>query len=847
MDNRPQGRRKNITGQGKSVEKHGSGLGTGPVGSQGGYSGRPGNQGGAPQQGGGQRSTGTRSGSGGSLLYIIIAAVVLLGGGGGLTSILGGSSSTSSSTATSTTPSYSYSSSAQSSSSSSSGSSSYGSYSQYFDYSSLFGSALSGSTSSTQSSSSSSSGWVQKSNTGVLNTSVDKSARAKRTTIKGNGKDTVTIMVYMCGTDLESKSGMATSDMQEMLSSSIGDNVNLIVYTGGCKQWKNNVVSSSVNQIYQVTSQGLKRLEDNAGTASMTNPTTLASFITYCAENFPANRNELILWDHGGGTLSGYGYDEKNSSSGSMTLQGIQQALKSAGTTFDFIGFDACLMATLENALAISPYADYLIASEETEPGVGWYYTNWLTELSNNTSMSTVEIGKKICDDFVSVCAQKCAGQQTTLSVIDLAELEATIPTAFKDFSKGITELLSNSDYKTVSNARSSVREFASSSKIDQVDLVNLAYNINTDESLELADALLGAIKYNRTSTNMTNAYGISLYFPYQKLSKVDTAAKTYDALGLESEYVSAIQKFASYQTSGQAAAGGTSSPLSTLLGSGSSSYSSYGSSSSSSSSSSAYDSTEMLSELLGSLLSGSYSGISGLTSSNSGYLGRSLDVDQTAAFIQANHIDTNNLVWTESDGVMQMTLSEEQWSLINGLDLNVFYDDGEGYIDLGLDNVYDFTESGALIGEYDGTWLAIDSQPVAYYHIDTTFDGDEYSITGRVPVLLNGDRAELIIVFDNDHPDGYIAGARFDYHDGETETIAKGMTELTEGDTIEFLCDYYSYDGTYEDSYLLGDSMTYYDGMVISNVYLTDSSASNATYLLTDIYGNSYWTPVIK
>ncbi|MCR5235609.1 MAG: hypothetical protein K6E34_00220 [Lachnospiraceae bacterium] len=36
---------------------------------------------------------------------------------------------------------------------------------------------------------------------------------------------------------------------------------------------------------------------------------------------------------------------------------------------FDFIGFDACLMATVETAYMLSPYADYMIASEEFEPG----------------------------------------------------------------------------------------------------------------------------------------------------------------------------------------------------------------------------------------------------------------------------------------------------------------------------------------------------------------------------------------------------------------------------------------------------------------------------------------------
>ena len=73
-------------------------------------------------------------------------------------------------------------------------------------------------------------------------------------------------------------------------------------------------------------SGGVKCLVKDAGTGAMTNPDNLAGYIQYCAKNFPADRYELILWDHGGGSVSGYGYDEKYVNSGSMTLSGIQKA-----------------------------------------------------------------------------------------------------------------------------------------------------------------------------------------------------------------------------------------------------------------------------------------------------------------------------------------------------------------------------------------------------------------------------------------------------------------------------------------------------------------------------------------
>ncbi len=790
MDNRPRSREKHVTGGGAGVHRRGSGLGTGPVG------------GSSPQQIGG---TGAGSGSGQkrsggpSLLTIIIGlAVLLLGGGGGM-SMLGGGQST--------TP---YESQQQQNSS------------PLFNY---------GTPSQTQTSQVSTS-------TSTVDNTVASGSRAKYTTIKGNGKDTATIMVYMCGTDLESNGGMATNDLQEMLNATVSGNINLIVYTGGCQKWRNTVVSSDTNQIYQISGGKMIRLVDNDGRKAMTDPATLTDFIKYCSKNFPANRNSLIFWDHGGGSISGYGYDEKYKSSGSMTLSGINTALKNAGMKFDFIGFDACLMATMENALMLNDYADYMIASEETEPGVGWYYTNWLTDYSNNTSIETVRLGKRIIDDFVDVCAKTCQGQKTTLSIVDLAELVNTVPDKLSAFSKSTSDMIRSDDYKKVSDARVQTREFAQSNSIDQIDLVHFARNIGTAEARDLANALTGCVKYNRTSSNMSNSYGISIFFPYRKASNVDKASRIYSEIGMDNEYTACIRNFAKLEVSGQSVSGGTMSPLPSL-------FDMLGGGAVSAPSSSSSLGGDMLAQMLGSFLGGSMN-VSGLTSGNNKFLSDAdITEDEIASYLEDNLFDSSALVWEKKGRNNVISLTEDQWSLVHSIEMNMFYDDGEGYVDLGLDNLFDFDEDGALIGETDKTWLSINDQPVAYYYLDTVEIGDEYTITGRVPVYLNDERAELILVFDNEHPYGYIAGARSVYTENETETVAKSYEALQIGDTIDFICDFYSYDGTYLDSYLLGERMTYSDNMKISNTKVGDGKVK-VLYRFTDIYHQQYWTPVL-
>lgn len=221
--------------------------------------------------------------------------------------------------------------------------------------------------------------------------------------------------------------------------------------------------------------------------------------------------------------------------------------------------------------------------------------------------------------------------------------------------------------------------------------------------------------------------------------------------------------------------------------------------------------------------------------------------MENAGEYLTAHRFPDEALVWqTGEDGVPVLRLNEQQWSLVQDLELNLFYDDGEGYIDLGLDNTFDFDGEGGLLGVNEGTWLAVEGQPVAYYHTATVDDGTNYAITGRVPVMHNGSRAELILTFDTERPQGYVAGVQTVYLNGETDTVAKSQSELQPGDTLEFLCDYYSYDGDYQDSYLLGDPLIVTEEeLTVGDVPL--DGVTRASYRFTDIFGKHHWTPTLQ
>ena len=184
----------------------------------------------------------------------------------------------------------------------------------------------------------------------------------------------------------------------------------------------------------------------------MSVPETLKAFIDFCAEKYPAEKYDLILWDHGGGPQGGFGSDEHYdylSGQSIMPFKDIVDALSDNAVTtndadgdgkndkFDFINFDACLMNSVELAFAMVDYTDFYIASAETEPGYGQYYgpeadrdgkhyTGWLDVLGNDPMHDTFDLGKIIVDDFYNFYEKETGdgySQDGTLAVIDTKKM----------------------------------------------------------------------------------------------------------------------------------------------------------------------------------------------------------------------------------------------------------------------------------------------------------------------------------------------------------------------------------------------------------------------------------------
>ena len=168
-------------------------------------------------------------------------------------------------------------------------------------------------------------------------------------------------------------------------------------------------------------------LED-LGDVDSGHPDTLRDFIIWGVQNFPADRYILVIGSHGV-AINGIAQDEDRDSIISLAqLDGaLREALVTVGLDrFDLIGFDACLMATLEVAAVVKPYADYLIASANVEPGHGWNY-NSFSLLKDHPDLDIETLGREVLSGFVEVARNTTKFPTITLSLLDLSKVDALV------------------------------------------------------------------------------------------------------------------------------------------------------------------------------------------------------------------------------------------------------------------------------------------------------------------------------------------------------------------------------------------------------------------------------------
>ncbi len=328
------------------------------------------------------------------------------------------------------------------------------------------------------------------------------------------------------------------------------------------------------------------QLIDDLGETSMADGQTLVDFVTWAVANYPADKYVLIMSDHGMGWPGGWtDSDPKGQADRSIPLSAalgdalylhelddvLGQIRSQTGIDkFEMIGMDACLMGHIEVFAALAPHARYAVASQETEPALGWAYTGFLQELVADPDMDGARLSGAIVETYINddqrivddqaraaflrqgspfggllgggMSADALArqlGRNITLTAVDLE--------AFGGLMGSVNQLafaLQNEDDQVISKARSYAQSFTSIFGKDvppsYIDLGNfvqiLRKETSSAEFARVYDAVL--VEIDRTviadkkGPDKPGATGISIYFPNSTLYRSPAAGpQSYTAV----------------------------------------------------------------------------------------------------------------------------------------------------------------------------------------------------------------------------------------------------------------------------------------------------------------------------
>lgn len=344
-----------------------------------------------------------------------------------------------------------------------------------------------------------------------------------------------TLLIYMCGSNLETKQGLASKNIDELLSAEISANTNIVIQTGGAKTWRKHGISADRSQRYVVKNGKLELLSSEEN-QNMGEAKTLTDFLVWGQNNYLAERNMLILWDHGGGAAKGVCFDE-NHAFDALTLTEIKQAFQNATlkTKFDVVGFDACLMASIEVAVAVKDYADYMIASEEIVPAGGWDYKALAESFDQKDDLE--EIGKTICDSFMAKCEEAGQGLFSTLSVLDLSQTDAVLAW-FDECSLYLGQTAGSKNFfSKVLTAAYRCEKFGYDNLFggssNMVDFYDFACLVSPEKMFYAIFDIEEFVCYSVSNEARSN-YGVSFYYP---ISWSEKEVRQYIELGISATY----------------------------------------------------------------------------------------------------------------------------------------------------------------------------------------------------------------------------------------------------------------------------------------------------------------------
>lgn len=634
---------------------------------------------------------------------------------------------------------------------------------------------------------------------------------------------TRTVLIYLCGTDLESDregGGLAVADLKEMVSATDNAELNVLVQTGGAKKWSDSDISAKKITRYKVTSTGLVEIETlpqaNMGAAS-----TLADFLVWGVTEYPAEKIDVIFWNHGSGSINGVCFDE-NYDYDSLSVSELDEAFLAAFSQmtgkFESVGFDACLMSTIEVANVLASYSNYMIASEESEAGTGWAYKTVLNALAEDPTLSGAELGKVVADSAYKSLTRDNKKMFTT-SVIDLSKVDAickAFDAAAEDMSAYVDENSTADIVKLIKQALNFGGNSRSEGYTNMVDLGDMMNKVSTlvPSCAEVVEAINEAIVYKVNGNAVSNASGIAVYYPLKLQGSTEVAIFTN--ICVSPHYLAYLDK--------------------TVFGTSASSGNNNGDQSGNNTGNSHNWQQWIQNDFDFWSLVNSFSDYwNDLpdTQNNDSYNVLEPENDEvTLQLLTDPYLDSN--------GTYTVKISGESLNNLVTVDYALFKKGENGakiLIGSDIDVKMEYRNGVCtMTDQFNGKWIALsDGQLLA---LEVTEETAEYAIYSA-PAILNGTRVTIRVKRLADEREYEVLGV----YNGISESGAasKSMTGIQAGDVLIPVYYVYQEDNSITESQ--GNALTIgEDGLVLEEVALSDGDYEYC-FILTDILGEAYYT----
>lgn len=396
-----------------------------------------------------------------------------------------------------------------------------------------------------------------------------------------------TILVYLAGdNDLDAD---GAKDITEMAKVGSNNDVNIIVQF--------DRAGEAGTQRFYITEGGgyPKDSIENLGETNTGDPKVLLDFLKWGIKKYPAKHYMAVLWNHGSGWNEDNIYEkaiqfcpEKRTLSPtikrSFRERGIKKSLFSTTIEeimknpasdrailyddeskdfldnmemkkvfteaakllpekqFDILGFDACLMNTLEVAFQLKDTAKIILGSEETEPNAGWPYDKLLSALVAKPDMAPVDFGKIIVDSYIESYDNGEDSEPVTLSAVNSKKM-AVVLAAVNKLALALKKNVSQRDtFYKILKITYDVQQFYYPTYKDLFDFAKLLYErIDAKEIKDSAQAVMDILQpgddnfivaSGNLTKSMSGAHGVSIYFPVRETylkyySKLDLAKKS--------------------------------------------------------------------------------------------------------------------------------------------------------------------------------------------------------------------------------------------------------------------------------------------------------------------------------